>query len=193
MEPDDVLNRALCERPSTPLYHYATADGLIGIFNEGLWASSAYHLNDAKEFGYAIDLVRDTLQTNLRHERGPFNAAYGKVLEQLETIKPSFQVFIASLSEDGDSLSQWQGYCGGLDGYAIGFRRAHFRPALSAGFSFIRCRYESDEQMEIVHGVISILIKVIAQGIDDQKAVSRAFAGLASIKHSDSVPKKSGD
>src|ERR1035441_639495 len=89
MEPENVLEKALCERPSIPLYHYTTAQGLIGIFNEGLWASSAYHLNDSNEFGYAINLVRDTLQNNLRHERGPNNEAYGKILEDLETIKTS--------------------------------------------------------------------------------------------------------
>jgi hypothetical protein len=187
MEPDNVLEKALCERPSMPLYHYTTAQGLIGIFNEGLWASSAYHLNDSKEFGYAIDLVRDTLQNNLRHERGPNNEAYGKILEALETIKTYCQVFIASLSEEDDLLSQWQSYCSGLDGYAIGFKRAHFRPALSDGFSFIRCRYTPKEQMDIVHGVISLLTKIIVNGEDDQRLVSMAFAGafagLASIKH----------
>src|ERR1019366_6954850 len=147
MEPEDFLERALCERPSMPLYHYTTAQGLIGIFNEGLWASSAYHLNDSNEFGYAIDLVRDTLQNNLRHERGPNNEAYAKIPEELEAIKPSFEVFIASLSEEDDLLGQWQSYCRGPDGYTIGFKRAHFRPALSSGFSFVRCRYSREEQM----------------------------------------------
>jgi hypothetical protein len=184
MEPENVLEKALCERPSMPLYHYTTAQGLIGIFNEGLWASSAYHLNDSNEFGYAIDLVRDTLQNNLRHERGPNNEAYGKILEDIETIKTSCQVFIASLSEEDDLLSQWQSYCSGLDGYAIGFKRAHFRPALSNGFSFIRCRYTPEEQMAIVHGVISTLIRLSeVRGEDEQKLISRVFAGLASIKH----------
>ena len=183
MEPENVLEKALCERPSMPLYHYTTAQGLIGIFNEGLWASSAYHLNDSKEFGYAIDLVRDTLQNNLRHEKGPNNEAYGKILEYFETIKNSYQVFIASLSEEDDLLSQWQSYCSGLDGYAIGFKRAHFRPALSNGFSFIRCRYTPEEQTDIVHGVISLLTKMLVNGEDDQRQLSMVFTGLASIKH----------
>ena len=174
MEPENVLEKALCERPSMPLYHYTTAQGLIGIFNEGLWASSAYHLNDSKEFGYAIDLVRDTLQNNLRHEKGPNNEAYGKILEYFETIKTSYQVFIASLSEEDDLLSQWQSYCSGLDGYAIGFKRAHFRPALSNGFSFIRCRYTPEEQTDIVHGVISLLTKMLVNG-EDVKAIATAF------------------
>jgi hypothetical protein len=181
---ESVLDRALCERPSLPLYHYTTAQGLIGIFDEGLWASSAYHLNDSNEFGYAISLVRDTLQNKLRHERGPSNEIYGKILEELETIMPSCQVFIASLSEEDDLLGQWQSYCHGVDGYAIGFKRAHFRPALSNGFSFIRCRYAPDEQMAVVHEVISSLMKLsaVSEG-NEQRMISGIFAGLASIKH----------
>lgn len=183
MESESVLERALCERPLMPLYHYTTAQGLIGIFNEGLWASSAYHLNDSNEFGYAVDLLGQTLQNNLRHEKGPNNETYGKILEDLEAIRSWSQVFITSLSEEDDLLSQWHSYCGGLDGYAIGFRRAHFRPALSAGFSFIRCRYTLEEQMAIVHGVISVLIRLKVSGEDDERLISMVFAGLASIKH----------
>jgi hypothetical protein len=183
MESDNVLERALCERPSMPLYHYTTAQGLIGIFDEGLWASSAYHLNDSKEFGFAIDLVKETMQNNPRHERGPSEKIHGEILEGLEMIRPFFQVIVASLSEEDDLLSQWQSYCDGLDGYAIGFKRAHFRPALSSGFSFIRCRYAPEEQMAIVHGVISALVRMGADGEDDETLISNAFAGLASIKH----------
>jgi hypothetical protein len=129
--------------------------------------------------------VRDTLQNNLRYEKGPFNEAYGKILEGLESIDPSCQVFIASFSEEDDLLSQWQSYCGGLNGYAIGFKRAHFHPALSNGFSFIRCRYTTEEQTAIIQGIISMLVRLEVHEADnyDERLISMVFAGLASIKH----------
>src|SRR4051794_27438928 len=45
------------------LYHYTTAQGLIGIVqSHGLWATNADFLNDAQELRFGRDQLREALQ-----------------------------------------------------------------------------------------------------------------------------------
>src|ERR1700691_6729181 len=87
------------------MFHYTSQDGLLGIIgSKALWTSSIRHLNDATEFGYAVDMVRESLLRSLRHERGPWNSYCGGVLERLDGTE-YMTVLVGSFSEDADSLS----------------------------------------------------------------------------------------
>jgi hypothetical protein len=163
-----------------------TANGLLGIFKEGLWASSAYHLNDSGEFELALRLVKERVQAAL-------DAGTNSCEEELEWIldyvvshlKKTFEVFVTSFCEVPDLLSQWQAYGKGVNGYAIGFRYEDLEPALSSGFKFVRCRYTEQEQMTIVDDVISVLVDHHRRNFENDNQVSAEIvSALASIKHS---------
>jgi hypothetical protein len=63
------------------IYHYTSQQGLLGIVNgKSLWVSSIRHLNDAAEFGYSVEMIREILTRRLRAERGPWNTYYGTIL-----------------------------------------------------------------------------------------------------------------
>jgi hypothetical protein len=62
--------------PTTTLFHYTSARGLIAILDGGsIYASSAYHQNDSMEFHYAIGLIVEQLRARLAFEKGPWNTS----------------------------------------------------------------------------------------------------------------------
>lgn len=135
------------------LYHYTDARGLQGIVETGqLWASSARHLNDFREFVLTLDAFDTYLAARLaRSDSSP--GARGMVerfIADIANIRANETTFIACFSEWGDDLSQWRAY-GREGGYAIGFStRALFDHAAQHGFYGGPCIYDEDHQRILV-------------------------------------------
>lgn len=117
-----VIDKPALWRPET-LYHYTTADGLLGIVSSNLLrASNALYMNDASELQYARTLIQEVIAEKL---------AAGGALPGLEflnrcardnfSILSFLQPHVACFCESGDLLSQWRGYADRGGGYAIGF------------------------------------------------------------------------
>ncbi len=128
---DDPLVRALQQvdplpddRGSAPalLYHYTSADGLIGILSSGeVWATHAQSMNDASEVSFAAD----TVALAVTGERGRLaERPWEAFLEECEHLCHTHDLlllpFFACFCEDGDLLSQWRAYGEG-SGFSIGF------------------------------------------------------------------------
>lgn len=117
---------------SSTIYHYTTAQGLLGIIqNQEIWATRSLFLNDPSEVVFAATTLVDMLQTRLEDatnesvnlpvlekliERIPREFAQHLLFEQYVEHVP----FIASFSRDGDQLEMWRSYAG-AGGFAIGF------------------------------------------------------------------------
>jgi len=152
-----VIDKFLNGTPPPLLFHYTDATGLLGIFDKReVWASSAYHLNDAQEYRYAINLICERLDLRIK-AGGEHAATYTLLAETFTGMPESLQAFIASFTEDGDLLSQWLAYSGSVNGYAIGVSPDHFIPAHADGFRLVRCVYTKVEQVELADAVIDLL------------------------------------
>jgi hypothetical protein len=58
-----ILNEVLSRKPETPLYHYTTQRGLLGIISsKEIWVTHTQYLNDRRQFVHAIDLTREEVQ-----------------------------------------------------------------------------------------------------------------------------------
>jgi hypothetical protein len=98
------------------LYHYTNVRGFMGILSSGeLQVSNILYMNDASELKYGRDLV-EKLFVKLRSDVEELPG----LLSSLD-LWLSSHVFAFSMSEDGNDLSQWKAYAGGLGGLAIGF------------------------------------------------------------------------
>lgn len=146
------------------LYHYTSQMGLKGILeSRELWASDIRYLNDASEFTHALDLAKAALQQ--RSESGipdQERALAIKLLDRTEREKEltSSSEFAASLTADGDLLSQWLSYCSGGGGYAIGFDREKLEANLEQQFFMIvPCEYDRDAQMSRIDRIIDLSMK----------------------------------
>lgn len=62
---DEILRETpiLPEKEPSELFHYTTADGLLGILTkQNLWATDVLYLNDASEFRYADELIVEAIK-----------------------------------------------------------------------------------------------------------------------------------
>src|SRR5437764_13601949 len=120
MSDSPLLDSLHSAAPPLQLYHYTSIEGLRGILTtRELWASAAQYLNDAKEFKLAIDIARGQLMGASRRIGGSRSRLLLYYHEQLERLEHD-AVCVFSLSEEGDLLSQWRGYCPPGGGYSVG-------------------------------------------------------------------------
>jgi hypothetical protein len=55
--------RSPIPQTETPLYHYTTQRGLLGIISsKEIWVTHTQYLNDRRQFVHAIDLAREEVQ-----------------------------------------------------------------------------------------------------------------------------------
>jgi hypothetical protein len=153
MDPlSELLNRPL--RPY--LYHYTSIIGLQGILNDGIiWASMIHYLNDSAEFTYAMDVFRLILDDRRKKiSDGRLNELIDQLNESLELIA-RIPIFVCSLTEQEDLLSQWRGYCPPGGGYCIGFQSEPLRECLShQGFILVPCLYDAVLQCAVMTPVV---------------------------------------
>ncbi len=111
---------SLSNSAASPLYHYTTAEGFMGILeSKELWATNILFLNDTSELVDAIKLFTSELETNplkLGERTGWLQTL---ILPNLETAPVDH--FVVSFCEHGDLLSQWRAYGARGSGYSLGF------------------------------------------------------------------------
>jgi hypothetical protein len=114
------------------LFHYSTPPGLIGIVSSGaLWATDLGFMNDSTEFIYGRSMILSQapeMATKAQSEMGK------RLLNAVDDIvyKPG-GFYAACFCENGDLLSQWRGYAGGVGGYSIGFTAHNWTQTQSWG------------------------------------------------------------
>lgn len=104
--------------PPEMLYHYTSIDGLMGILsNKSIWLTDYQYLNDMEEIEHGKSIVKNTanalLESSIDQSTKDLLQKWIHGLEEIEE-----RIFIASLSSDGDSLSQWRAY----GPVAVGFK-----------------------------------------------------------------------
>jgi hypothetical protein len=153
-----ILNDALSLTPSIPLYHYTGQDGLLGIIKErAIWASHHQCLNDTQEFLHAKSLIRSEVDKHRTDADGNTIKLLDEMQATLEGPKGNEEVnlYVASFSEDGDSLSQWRAYGGQTAGFALGFNGTEIKRILHPRFNIVRCIYEPEEQRKIAAAIVA--------------------------------------
>lgn len=154
----NAIDRLRSQRPTTTLYHYTSAAGLLGIVeSKSLWASGIHSLNDTSEYLYAGSIVREFAARSLTAEPDhPWRDSFLELLEASDVILAQAMVFVASLSEVGDKLSQWRGYCPIGGGFSIGFAPDLIHQlAARQEYDLVKCEYDLKEQTAICEELIS--------------------------------------
>jgi len=175
-----TLERVLAAEPPTLLFHYTSPAGLIGITKEKqVWATNIRYMNDAKEVGHAVDYAKHLLQNFLREipqlteeEKELFKEMHGYAGAAAR------RIYLFSLTEERDLLSQWRAYCPPGGGYAIGFPSQQLRVmAEKQGFFLCPCVYDHYTQCaiirEIVEGYITHYRAQREAGVDISEARQR--------------------
>ncbi len=120
-EPKFKFFKTLLENPPSVLYHYTSMVGLLGIGRSGkIYASDSRYLNDITDSAYVFEFLKDFVDQQVAGTTGEDKKYYQELGSALRTTRMA-EVFVASFSEDGDSLSQWRAYSSGGVGFSIGF------------------------------------------------------------------------
>jgi hypothetical protein len=143
----------LSEVPKKTLYHYTTQKGLLGIVKDRqIWATHHQCLNDTQEFVHAKGLFRTELEK--RAHADPLLKEMQRSLEG-EGFE-SVNLYVASFSEEPDSLAQWRAYGGLASGFSLGFKLDGI--VLPSRFIMVRCIYKEDEQRERIRAIVDEIL-----------------------------------
>ncbi|WP_213803743.1 DUF2971 domain-containing protein [Granulicella sp. dw_53] len=99
------------------------------VGSRSLLASDTRFLNDTKELTHLTTTITDRLKTRLRRADADTKPALKWLLNHLENDEHD-PVYVISLSENADDLSQWRGYTPPSQGVCIGFDTQALREAL---------------------------------------------------------------
>lgn len=150
------------DAPET-LYHYTTIDGFLGVLSSNsLWASECRNLNDSTEYSHGREIFEAEIKRRARNAKGEAKKFYSEYRES-----PSFfesnSTLVASLTENGDLLSQWRAYGGGC---SIGFSFDALKNLLGSSLEWglVKCIYNVVQQRELVDSLIQRLLEGWRQG-----------------------------
>jgi Protein of unknown function (DUF2971) len=143
----------LSQKAPNTLYHYTTQAGLIAILkSKALWASKMQYLNDASEFHHSLTIGKEVLA---KRPRETTDNLLLNGIERALNLLAWTHIFVGSLSNAGDLLSQWRGYCPDGNGFCIGFNVEQLRNALTTqAFQLAPCVYDEGHKKELVSELI---------------------------------------
>lgn len=150
----------MSDRENDYLYHYTTAEGLIGIVKtRKIWATNILYLNDVKEFRHGVELSGEYVKQLLEKATDPGERTYlEKLAASVEELKTTGEApgYVCSFSKWRDDLSQWRAYCPG-GGFAIGFPKGLLGVlALEGRYVFEKCSYDLERQRRTVSAFIDL-------------------------------------
>lgn len=163
--------------PNSNLYHYTSAEALLGIIGGGsIWASNINYLNDEKEYLYTVELLRphlEKLQSNTKNR-----ALLDQLIRWIEKAEGG-PTYVTSLSSQPDILSQWRAYCRN-GGFSIGFTRDGLQEIVKrCGVTLTQCVYDYTQQSEKIASFIDGLAGAISskgQKVSDRKDAHQFYA-----------------
>jgi len=151
-----VIPLATAKPTQKTLYHYTRRGGLLGIVRDKqVWASNARYLNDAQELSEGRQLLLKMLDGRGFPSNSPESRFREDFKSSLDVLQTTTDVFVFSLSERDDSLSQWRSYCRAGNGYAVGFDVEGLQAIAKSSWGYLsKCRYHTTEQEQLMQLVI---------------------------------------
>jgi hypothetical protein len=153
------------------LYHYTTAEGLLGIVESGrIFASHILYQNDRSELVSAVKIFEEEFESS-KMAGLDRNLKYimGRLIPSMVADASIFAYFVVSFCEDGNLLSQWRAYGGSGSGYSLGFDTRVLGKAplgLDLGIRARKVVYEDAEKHSRLRNRLEILSSIIGEHSD---------------------------
>jgi hypothetical protein len=159
-----LLERLKTAQLPPVLFHYTSQAGVLGILQgDCLWATKAHYLNDSSEFSHGLALISDALRERAKEGGAePQRDKLDGVLQGMQGVQ-TMNVCVASLTQEGDLLSQWRAY--GL--YALGLKAQSLRDlAHEQGFYLAECIYAPTEKRKAINELVDEFVDRIGASVD---------------------------
>ena len=136
--------------PNGLLAHYTNVQGLYGILDSGkIWLTNTRYLNDPHEIEYGKSLTFSILDNEWsfnQHDpdRAEFLCRVRKSLAHLDETELNFDVYVFSMAQCDDQLSQWRGYTPPYGLLKVNIpQQGRRQPRLSNLSTFVRSTYNN--------------------------------------------------
>ena len=133
------------------IYHYCKPDGCLKILeSRNIWLSNSRLLNDTSDSAVLHEIVGMEIEELERNADSKMSARIKQFRAALKLYNQN-DVYVASFSAVGDSLSQWRAYGDDGEGFSIGFApgelgaSAYVKPAPGGSVTLFAIDY--DEQL----------------------------------------------
>jgi hypothetical protein len=139
------------------VYHYTDAAGLAGMLKNGkLWATDYRFLNDETEVLYTRDLARSFICKDSNNNRsGELRKSLCTYVSKWQGVEQPSDVFVFSLSEERDDLSQWRGYARDGLGFTLGFSGPNLLRAFRTRARLLKMEYDPKTQLRTLARIFS--------------------------------------
>ena len=156
MEIGSIAQSLYSDNVNKTLYHYTSLAGLLGTLeSKSLCASEIRFLNDAAEMKHMVHLLDNEISRRLG-KKGYKSSVLGQFKDWMShRITDGHMLFCASLTANGNLLSQWRGYCPPNKGVSIGFHPTTITHcSMTQEFLVGKCIYDRIRQDNITKRII---------------------------------------
>lgn len=146
------VDDAYVTRPSDVpevVYHYTDAAGLLGALSSStLWATDYRFLNDKSEVIHTRKIGEEEAENYFKDKDDKVSRSFFSEICDLRQFEIPDDVFVFSMSQEEDDLSQWRGYAREGKGFTIGLSgpMLNSRASLDGPFSFFKVEYDEKRQ-----------------------------------------------
>ncbi|MEQ8692144.1 MAG: DUF2971 domain-containing protein [Pseudomonadales bacterium] len=171
------VSKLLQIRPPDRLFHYTSPGGLIGIAqSKEIWATNVRYLNDTKELKHAAEVSRNFI-ANFSN-KSKLNKTEERFLATLSQYagNSSSDIYVVSLTEKRDLLSQWRAYCPSTGGFSLGMSSDHLQKvALEQRFFLCPAVYDHQTQYRLMGEIILKHIQQLGAELTEKQADDAAI------------------
>lgn len=156
-----AIDQVFSQNPQTTLYHYTGIGSLMGIVeSKVLWGSHIYYLNDAAEIVFACRILRQLVNdrsSSASNDERDFLTQFHSWLESFTTT--AYHLFIFSITEEQNLLSQWRSYTPHGKGDSIGFSHELITKVVKQqGLRIAKCLYIREEQEALMSDLLDKML-----------------------------------
>jgi hypothetical protein len=154
-----IADSLYSDQPSETLYHYTSLTALQSIIeDQGLWATDIHYFDDSAELAYTAQLLANEIQRRSANRVGD-RSIQDQLLQWVrERVANGRILFVASLTSNGNLLSQWRSYCSYGNGISLGFPAEHVRNcAQEQSYSVARCVYDAPYQRRVIQETVEAI------------------------------------
>ena len=125
-----------------------------------LWATNASYLNDAQELVFAYSLLEQVLEARMQRlpSSSLIHVTAEYLLKHLKVTQVVTRTYLVCFSARFDDLNQWRSYCGGGNGYMIGFdvEALAMHPSISRTWKLVECVYGRQKQEQKISDLLDV-------------------------------------
>jgi hypothetical protein len=172
------LRRALQAALSPPeeafpreLFHYTQTETCLPILRGShVRATNALFMNDAAELVHAHEVYGAAVETLAEGATGALRRALDIAAGIVGVAEMGVDVYVFSLTEDGNQLSQWREYAAKGTGVSIGFDAGALRAsaARDPSLAFLRAVYDPGEQDRLLGRHVRDACEAFARNVEDK-------------------------